>query len=145
MFAVAIDDSLVIRTILETHLRRAGFRIQSFPDGVEALRWLGTPGTPIPALVLVDLNLPKLDGYAVIMQLKARPGFERTVFVIVSQRNGVVDRLKGRLAGARAYLTKPFKTQELLTIIQTELGLPAERCAPNALLHRPTAMQMPRG
>jgi twitching motility two-component system response regulator PilG len=118
---MAIDDSVVIRKILETCLHRAGYEIKSFADGVEALRWLATPEGHIPALILVDLSLPKLDGYEIIRHLKARPGFEQTVFVIISQRDGVLDRLKGRLAGAHAYLTKPFKTVELLTVIQAHL------------------------
>jgi twitching motility two-component system response regulator PilG len=121
-FVMVIDDSLVIRKILETCLRRAGYEVKSFSDGVEALQWCSTAEARIPALVLVDVGLPKLDGYDVIRYLKAKPALVRTVFVIVSRRDGVLDRLKGRLVGAHAYLTKPFKTQDLLTIIQAQLG-----------------------
>lgn len=121
-FVIVIDDSLVIRKILETCLQRAGYEVRSFADGVEALRWLATPEARIPALILVDLGLPKLDGYEVIRHLKARPAFEQTVFVIVSRRDGVLDRLKGRLAGAHAYLTKPFQTGEVLAVVQAHLG-----------------------
>lgn len=119
---MAIDDSPVMRKIFETSLRRAGYGVNSFPDGVAALRWLSTPQARIPALVLVDLGLPKLDGYEVIRHLKARAGFEHTIFLIVSGCDGVVDRLKGRLVGAYAYLTKPFKTQDLLAVVQSKLG-----------------------
>ena len=69
-------------------------------------------------LVIVDLALPKLDGYQVIQQIKARPALERTRLMILSRRDGVLDKLKGRLAGAHAYLTKPFKTGELLAVVQ---------------------------
>jgi len=61
-FIVVIDDSLTVRKILETCLRRAGYEVESFPDGVEALRWLTKPGSCIPALVLVDLGLPTHPG-----------------------------------------------------------------------------------
>ena len=122
VFVMVIDDSLVIRKILETCLRRAGYAVKSFPDGVEALRWLNTGDARLPNLIVVDLGLPKLDGYEVIRLLKARPDLERTALVILSQRDGILDRLKGRLVGAYAYLTKPFKTDQLVAVIQTSLG-----------------------
>jgi twitching motility two-component system response regulator PilG len=121
-FVMVIDDSLVIRKILETCLHRAGYEVKSFPDGVEALRWLNTTEARIPDLVVVDVGLPKLDGYQVIQQIKVRPALERTKLVILSRRDGILDRLKGRLVGAHAYLTKPFKTDQLVAVIQASLG-----------------------
>lgn len=127
---MVIDDSPTIRKILETCLHRAGYEVKSFQDGVEALRWCGTPVARIPALVLVDVGLPKLDGYDVIRHLKAKPALAQTVFVIISRRDGVLDRLKGRLVGAHAYLTKPFKTDEVVAMVQAHLGsLAAEKPA----------------
>jgi CheY-like chemotaxis protein len=120
-----IDDSLVMRKILEVCLHRAGYEARSFADGVEVFRWLETPEARIPALIFVDVCLPRIDGYTVIRRLKARPAFAQTVFVIISQYNGVLDRLKGRLAGAKEYLTKPCKTQDILAVVQTYLGPPA--------------------
>ena len=122
VFVMVIDDSLVIRKILETCLRRAGYEVKSFEDGVQALLWLNSSEARTPALILIDLGLPKLDGYEVIRLLKAKPALEHTTLVILSRRDGVLDRLKGRLVGAHAYLTKPFKTQRLLAVIQTALG-----------------------
>jgi twitching motility two-component system response regulator PilG len=119
---MVIDDSLVIRKIVETCLHRAGYEVKSFADGVEALCWLNTTEARIPDLVVVDLGLPRLDGYQVIQQIKARPVLERTRLVILSRRDGILDRLKGRLVGAHAYLTKPFKTDQLVAVIQTSLG-----------------------
>ncbi len=119
---MVIDDSLVIRKLVETCLHRAGYDIRSFPDGVEALCWLNTTGARIPDLVVVDLGLPRLDGYQVMQQIKARPAMANTRLVILSRRDGVLDRLKGRLVGAHAYLTRPFKTDRLLAVIRTALG-----------------------
>src|SRR5947209_4704132 len=85
---MVIDDSLTIRKLLDICLRRAGCQVQCFHDGVEALRWLSLPEAAIPALVLVDLNLPKMDGYEIIRLLKAHPAFTQTIFVILSQRDG---------------------------------------------------------
>ncbi len=118
---MVIDDSLVIRKIVETCLHRAGYDIRSFPDGVEAWCWLNTTEARIPDLVVVDLGLPRLDGYQVMQQIKARPALEHTRLVILSRHDGILDRLKGRLVGAHAYLTKPFKTDRLLAVIQAAL------------------------
>ena len=118
---MVIDDSLTIRKILDICLRRAGYQVRCFADGVEAFRWLSSPEAMIPTLVLVDLKLPKMDGYEIIRLLKANPAFAQTIFVILSQRDGVLDRLKGRLAGAHAYLTKPFKTDQIGAVIRTAL------------------------
>ena len=119
---MVIDDSLVIRTILQTCLRRAGYEVKSFEDGVQALRWLNTAGARIPDLVFIDLGLPKLDGYEVIRLLKANPACAQTALVILSRRDGILDRLKGRLVGAHTYLTKPFKTAEVIAVTQAHLG-----------------------
>jgi len=119
---IVIDDSLVVRTILDTCLCRSGYQVMSFADGRQALGWLNTTGARIPDLILVDLGLPRLDGYEIIRLLKARPALENTVLVILSARNGILDRLKGRLVGAHAYLTKPFRTKTILEVVQMHLG-----------------------
>lgn len=118
---MVIDDSPTICKILETCLHRAGYKVKSFPDGVQALGWLNTAEAHIPDLIFVDLGLPKLDGYQVIQLLKAQPALEDTILMILSQRDGILDRIKGRLAGAHAYLTKPCKTHEILMVVQTML------------------------
>jgi DNA-binding response OmpR family regulator len=118
---MVIDDALVVRAILDTCLRRAGYEVRCFEDGLQALGWLNTSEARIPDLIIVDLGLPRLDGYEIIRLLKARPALEDTVLVILSGRDGLLDRIKGRLVGAHAYLTKPFKTQEILAVVQTKL------------------------
>lgn len=121
-----IDDSPTICKILETCLHRAGYEVNSFPDGVQALLWLKSSEARLPALIFVDLGLPKLDGYEVIRLLKAKTALEHTILVILSRRDGVLDRLKGRLVGAHAYLTKPFKTQTIIALVQAYLGTAAQ-------------------
>ncbi len=120
-----IDDSLTIRKIVETSLQREGFEVVNYPDGIEALRALAEKRlNRIPDLVLLDIGLPKMDGYEIARRLRSKSQFNNTVIVMVSGRDGVVDRLKGRLAGAREYLTKPFRTQDLIAITQHYLGTP---------------------
>ena len=118
---MVIDDALVVRAILNICLRRAGYEAKCFEDGLQALGWLNTSEARIPDLIFVDLGLPRLDGYQVIRLLKARSALEDTVLVILSGRDGILDRIKGRLVGAHAYLTKPFKTQEILATVQAKL------------------------
>ncbi|SRR6266567_3848135 len=76
-FVMVIDDSPTIRKILETCLHRAGYEVKSFQDGIEALHWCGAPEARVPALVLVDVGLPKLDGYDAIRHFKAKPAWHR--------------------------------------------------------------------
>lgn len=119
---MVIDDSATVRKIIETCLGREGFEVNSFPDGVEAMRWLADPRSSIPDLVLLDIGLPKMDGYEVARRLKTKPQFNNTVIIMLSRRDGMIDRLKGRLAGAKDYITKPFKTQDVVSMIESYLG-----------------------
>jgi twitching motility two-component system response regulator PilG len=119
-----IDDSLTVRKIMETSLKREGFASVSYPDGIEALRALSERRHPVPDLVLLDIGLPKMDGYEVARHLKTKQQFGNTPIVMISQRDGMIDRLKGRLAGAKDYITKPFKTQEVMTIVHSHLSTP---------------------
>src|SRR5438309_11999441 len=138
---MVIDDALVVRAILDTCLRRAGYEVTCFEDGLQTLGWLNTAQARIPDLILVDLGLPRLDGYEIIRLLKARPALEDTVLVILSGRDGLLDRIKGRLVGAHAYLTKPFRTQTILEIVQMHLG-GADGCRSTELL-RPNRLAVP--
>ncbi len=122
---MVIDDSATVRKIIETCLGREGLEVKGFADGVEAMRWLTQPEAKIPDLVVLDINLPKVDGYEVARRLKTKPQFANTVIIMLSRRDGMIDRLKGRLVGAKDYITKPFKTQDVISIIQSHLGLSA--------------------
>ena len=119
-----IDDSLTVRKIIETSLRREGFSSVSYPDGIEALRALHERRHPIPDLVILDIGLPKMDGYEVARHLKTKQQFGDTIIVMLSARDGVIDRLKGRLAGAKDYITKPFRTQDVMSVIHSHLNFP---------------------
>lgn len=122
---MVIDDSTTVRKIIETCLGRQGFQVLGFPDGVEAMRWLMEPTSRMPDLVFLDIGLPKMDGYEVARRLKTKPQFSNAVIIMLSRRDGMIDRLKGRLAGAKDYITKPFKTQDIISITESYLGIPA--------------------
>lgn len=117
-----IDDSATVRKIIEVSLKREGFAYAGYPDGIEALRAITEKRQPVPDLVLLDIGLPKMDGYNIARYLKAKPQFRETVIVMLSERHGVIDRLKGRLAGAQDYMTKPFRTEEVLSVVRSHLN-----------------------
>lgn len=122
---MVIDDSPTVRKIVETSLRREGFTVEGYADGVEAIKALTQPQAHIPDLVLLDIGLPKMDGYEVARYLKVKPQFSNTVIIMLSRRDGMIDKLKGKLAGAKDYITKPFKTQDIISITESYLGVPA--------------------
>jgi len=112
-----IDDSPTVRKIVEVSLKREGIAYISYADGVEALRTLSARQDLIPDLVFLDVGLPKMDGYRVAQYLKAKHQYSHTTIVMLSGHHGVLDRLKGRLSGAKNYMTKPFRTQDILSIV----------------------------
>lgn len=120
-----IDDSLTVRKIMETSLKREGFESVSYSDGIEALKALTQPGGRIPDLVILDIGLPKMNGYEIARRLKTKQQYNNTVIIMLTGRDGVLDRLKGRLAGAKEYITKPFRTQEVMSVVQSHLGVQA--------------------
>ena len=120
-----IDDSLTVRKTIETSLRREGFDSVSYSDGIDALRALTEQRLRcVPDLVILDIGLPKMDGYEFARRLRAKPQFNNTIIIMLTSRDGVIDRLKGRLAGAKDYITKPFRTQDVISVLHTHLGVP---------------------
>ncbi|MGB8346704.1 MAG: response regulator [Ktedonobacteraceae bacterium] len=123
-FILIIDDSVCVRRILDVTLRKAGYDTRSFAEGYEALRWLASEEARIPTLIILDLTMPKMDGYTVLRHLRKRLATAQTPVIILSGRTGVMDRLKGRLAGACVYLTKPFRQQTILDVVRAQLASP---------------------
>lgn len=113
-----IDDSPTVRKIIEVALRRAGYEVTAYEDPVEALGALVRGEVPAPALAIVDVGLPRLDGYDVIRQVRAHPQFQHLPIIVISARDGILDRIKARLVGANAYLVKPFKERDLRALVQ---------------------------
>ena len=121
---MVIDDSDTVRKILQACLGREGFLVVVFPDGIAAMKWLTQPDSRIPHVIILDIGLPRMDGYEVAKHFKARPQFNDTVIIMLSRRNGVIDRLKGKLVGAREYLTKPLQMQEITAVVKSYMGSP---------------------
>lgn len=117
-----IDGSLVVRKILEISLRRAGIASTSYSDGIEALRELHHRPADASALIILEVLLPYMDGYDVTIQVREKLSRQQTAIVMLSKCDGVLDRIKGRLAGADAYLTKPFLVADVQAAVRTYLG-----------------------
>jgi twitching motility two-component system response regulator PilG len=123
---MVIDDSPTVRKILEVSLRREGLEVVSYADGIEALQAVTNRQIArLPDLVILDIDLPKMNGYEIARYLRTKPQWSRTVIVILSRHDGVIDRLKARLAGTQAYLTKPFTTKTIVNVVNSSLGLPS--------------------
>jgi twitching motility two-component system response regulator PilG len=118
-----IDDSLTVRKIVEVSLRREGIDSISFASGVEAIHSLVKQKDLVPNIVILDIGLPKMDGYAVAQFIRMKPQYKDTVIIILSGHASILDRLKGRLAGAEEYLTKPFTTQNMVALVRQHLQI----------------------
>lgn len=112
---LVVDDEPDIRLILKARLEAAGYRVETAGNGLEALNCIRSQP---PDLVILDLMLPGMDGYAVCAMLKRDRRFSHIPIIILSARSQAQDRKTGVALGADAYLTKPFQPQELLATIE---------------------------
>lgn len=116
---LVIDDSKTIRRTAESLLLKAGCEVCVAEDGFEAL---GKIVTFKPDLVFVDIMMPRLDGYHTCALIKSNPALRQTPVVMLSSKDGLFDRAKGRLVGAQLYLSKPFTGEELLEAVRGNLS-----------------------
>lgn len=112
-----IDDSLVVRKVLEVTLRREEFKTVSYADGTEVLRAIKAQPDLVPALIFLDVHLPDMDGYVIARLLRSDSRFNATKIILLSGYDSIIARLRGRLAGATTYMTKPFTTREILAVV----------------------------
>lgn len=118
-----IDDSLAVRRVVEAVFMRVGMEVISFADGISALNALANGTCPVPDLLLLDIGLPKMDGYEVARILRSNTGFAETPIVMLTGRDGVLDRVRSRLVGARDYIHKPFRPAELVERVCVQLRI----------------------
>jgi twitching motility two-component system response regulator PilG len=118
---VVVDASPTIREVVAFSLRDAGYEVLAFPDRSQTCHWLSHSNQPLPSLILLDINLPHLDGYELAALLKQQAAFATIPIVLLTNRDGLLDRLKGSVVKAEAYLTKPFLVQQLVATVQIVL------------------------
>lgn len=111
-----IDDSKTIRRTAETLLKKAGCEVVTATDGFESLAKVAEYR---PDIVFVDIMMPRLDGYQTCALIKNNQAFKKTPVVMLSSKDGLFERARGRIVGAEHYMTKPFTREELLSTIKT--------------------------
>lgn len=108
---MVIDDSNTIRRSAEIFLAQAGCKVVLAEDGFDALAKIADHA---PDLIFVDIMMPRLDGYQTCALIKKNSRLKSTPVVMLSSKDGLFDRARGRLAGSDEYLTKPFTKESLL-------------------------------
>jgi len=115
MKVMVIDDSKTIRRTAETLLKKEGFSVITATDGFEALSKITDQE---PDIIFVDIMMPRLDGYQTCALIKHNQVFRNTPVVMLSSKDGLFDKARGRIVGSDQYLTKPFTKEELLSAIK---------------------------
>ena len=115
---MVIDDSNTIRKTAEIFLLQAGAQVVLAEDGFDALAKINDH---LPNVVFCDILMPRLDGYQTCALIKKNPKFSATPVIMLSSKDGLFDRARGRMVGSDEYLTKPFTREELLSAIETHV------------------------
>ena len=116
---LVIDDSKTIRRTAETLLVKEGCEVFTAVDGFDALAKIADHH---PDIIFVDIMMPRLDGYQTCALIKHNQVFKQTPVIMLSSKDGLFDRARGRLVGSEQYLTKPFTKDELLGAILSHTG-----------------------
>lgn len=111
---MVIDDSNTIRRSAEIFLVQAGYQVVLAEDGFDALSKISDHH---PQVIFCDIMMPRLDGYQTCALIKKNPKFAATPVVMLSSRDGLFDRARGRMVGSDEYLTKPFTKDSLLQAV----------------------------
>ena len=112
---LVVDDSNTIRRSAEIFLKQGGHEVLLADDGFDALAKVNDYH---PQLIFCDILMPKLDGYQTVAIIKRNARFADTPVVMLSSKDGVFDKARGRMVGCQGYLTKPFTKDQLLQAVQ---------------------------
>jgi len=116
---MVIDDSKTIRRSAETLLKKVGCEVVTAIDGFEALAKIAEHK---PDIIFVDIMMPRLDGYQTCALIKNNQTFKATPVIMLSSKDSIFDRARGRIVGSEKYLTKPFSKEDLINAITTHVG-----------------------
>jgi twitching motility two-component system response regulator PilG len=111
---LVIDDSNTIRRSAEIFLKQGGYEVLLAEDGFDALSKVNDHG---PDLIFCDILMPRLDGYQTCAIIKRNPRFAAVPVIMLSSKDGVFDKARGRMVGSEDYLTKPFTKEQLLRAV----------------------------
>ena len=113
---LVIDDSNTIRRSAEIFLRQGGHDVVLAEDGFDALAKVNDHA---PELIFCDILMPRLDGYQTCAIIKRNPRFSHVPVIMLSSKDGLFDKARGRMVGSQDYLTKPFTKDQLLHAVQS--------------------------
>ncbi len=116
---MVIDDSKTIRRSAETLLKKVGCNVVTAIDGFEALAKITVHK---PDIIFVDIMMPRLDGYQTCALIKNNQTFKATPVIMLSSKDSIFDRARGRIVGSEEYLTKPFSKEDLIQAITAHVG-----------------------
>lgn len=119
---LVVDDSNTIRRSAEIFLKQGGHEVLLAEDGFDALSKINDHQ---PQLIFCDILMPKLDGYQTCAIIKRNPKFAAIPVIMLSSKDGVFDKARGRMVGSQDYLTKPFTKDQLLQAVQ-QFGTPLQ-------------------
>jgi twitching motility two-component system response regulator PilG len=112
---LVIDDSNTIRRSAEIFLRQGGFEVVLAEDGFDALSKVNDHA---PEVIFCDILMPRLDGYQTCAIIKRNPRFADVPVIMLSSKDGLFDKARGRMVGSQDYLTKPFTKDQLIQAVQ---------------------------
>lgn len=112
---MVIDDSKTIRRTAENLLKKQGCEVVTATDGFEALAKIAEHK---PDIIFVDIMMPRLDGYQTCALIKNNRTFRETPVIMLSSKDSIFDKARGRIVGSEQYLTKPFTKDDLLNAIK---------------------------
>jgi len=119
---LVIDDSNTIRRSAEMFLRQGGHEVLLAEDGFDALAKVSDHD---PELIFCDILMPRLDGYQTCAIIKRNPRYAHVPVIMLSSKDGLFDRARGRMVGSQDYLTKPFTKEQLLRAVETFRRVPS--------------------
>jgi twitching motility two-component system response regulator PilG len=115
---LVVDDSPTVRKLISGKLEKSGHNVVCASDGVEALERMSEIR---PDLVLLDITMPRMDGYEVCKQIRSNPEAHDLPVVMISGKDGFFDKVRGKMAGTTGYVTKPFGPETLMKALETYL------------------------
>jgi twitching motility two-component system response regulator PilG len=114
-----VDDSETVRNLVTGRLEKSGHNVLCAADGVDALEKIKEN---LPDLVLLDVTIPRMDGYQVCILIRSNPSTKDVPVVMISEKDGFLDKVRARMAGTTGYIIKPFGPEKLLKTIETYIG-----------------------
>jgi twitching motility two-component system response regulator PilG len=115
---LVVDDSPTVRKIVQLTLQRERIQVVTAGDGLSALAAVSDEE---PDLILLDIMLPRMDGYNICQVIRKNMAYKDMPIIMLSGKDGLFDKMRGKLAGSTEYITKPFDSAELVATVKRYL------------------------